>query len=151
MNLLSQLPSTTTKSSKRVGRGYGSGVGGHTCRRGAKGDKARGKTKLTFDGSKIKKGWIKRTPFLRGKHRLISHRPVVNFNLEQLNTWFKSGAKVNRQRLAKAARLSLSQLGTKPIKILSGGDIKKSLIIDQIMLSKKAEEKIIKAGGRVNK
>jgi len=147
MNFLSQLLSTTTKSRKRVGRGYGSGVGGHTCRRGAKGDKARGKTKLTFDGSKIKKSWIKRTPFLRGKHRLLSHQSIINFNLDQLNAWFKSGAKVDRQSLANA---SSSQLASTPIKILSNGEIKKSLIVDQIMLSKKAKEKILKAGGRVN-
>ena len=150
MNLLSKLSSTTTKSKKRVGRGYGSGVGGHTCRRGAKGDKARGKTKLTFDGTKIKKGWIKRTPFLRGKHRLISHNTVVNFNLDQLNAWYKSGAKVNRQNLAKSAGIPLSKLTSIPIKILSNGEIKKSLTIDQIMLSQKAKDKIIKAGGRVN-
>ncbi len=150
MNLLSQLRPTSTKSKKRVGRGYGSGVGGHTCRRGAKGDKARGKTKLTFDGSKIKKGWIKRTPFLRGKHRLISHRTVININLDQLNSWYKNGAKVNRQNLAKAAGIPPFQSASKPIKILSNGEIKKSLTLDKIMLSQKAKEKIIKAGGRVN-
>ena len=69
METLNQLSKTTKKQQKRVGRGYGSGVGGHTTGRGSKGDKVRGKTRITFDGTKIKKGWIKRTPFLRGDRR----------------------------------------------------------------------------------
>ena len=54
MKILSQLKPIVSKAAKRVGRGIGSGVGGHTTGRGAKGDKVRGKTKLTFDGTKIK-------------------------------------------------------------------------------------------------
>ncbi len=59
---LEQLSKTTVKSKKRVGRGYGSGKGGHTVGRGAKGDKARGKIGLTFEGTKVKKSLINRFP-----------------------------------------------------------------------------------------
>ena len=71
MDILSNLQKTVAKTAKRVGRGIGSGVGGHTTGRGAKGDNVRGHGKLTFDGTKIKKSWLKRLPFLRGKHRLL--------------------------------------------------------------------------------
>ena len=54
MEILSQLTKITSKPTRRRGRGIGSGLGGHTVGRGTKGDKARGKTKLTFDGTKIK-------------------------------------------------------------------------------------------------
>jgi len=58
MDTLNNLIKTTTKAQKRVGRGIGSGVGGHTTGRGAKGRKVRGKVKLTFDGTKIKKAGL---------------------------------------------------------------------------------------------
>ena len=63
---LHQLPPTTSRGKKRVGRGYGSGKGGHTTGRGNKGAKARGKIGLLFSGTKIKKGWLKRWPLWRG-------------------------------------------------------------------------------------
>ena len=132
MNILSNLPATTTKSKKRVGRGYGSGRGGHTSGRGAKGSKARSKVKLTFDGSKIKKGWIKRTPFLRGKHRLLKQRQTIIFNLGQLDTWFKDKAEVNLKALSIAGHISLK---TKKVKILSNGKISKALNIKNIPIS----------------
>ena len=147
MNPLSQLRTITTKSKKRVGRGYGSGRGGHTSGRGAKGDKARGKTKLTFDGSKIKKGWIKRTPFLRGKHRLLPQKPTIVFNLTHLDKWFKDKAKVNLATLSAASQLNLQ---SKKVKILSNGKITKALTIQKIPLSQRAKEKILKAGGSLS-
>ncbi len=150
MNTLSQLTKTTTKTKKRVGRGYGSGAGGHTCGRGAKGDKARGKTKLTFDGSKIKKSWIKRTPFLRGKHRLLSQKDIISFNLNQLDGWFKDKDIVSLKTLAQAAKIPLKELKSNKVKILSNGKITKALKIKQISLSLSAKNKIVKAGGSHN-
>uniref|UniRef100_A0A831Z1B9 50S ribosomal protein L15 n=1 Tax=candidate division WWE3 bacterium TaxID=2053526 RepID=A0A831Z1B9_UNCKA len=38
---------------KRVGRGYGSGKGGHTTGRGAKGQKVRGRIRATFEGGQL--------------------------------------------------------------------------------------------------
>ena len=43
MEILTKLTKITTKSARRIGRGFGSGVGGHTVGRGSKGDLARGK------------------------------------------------------------------------------------------------------------
>ncbi len=45
---LENIPNRTT-SGKRLGRGYGSGVGGHTSTRGSKGQKSRaGHKSLVF-------------------------------------------------------------------------------------------------------
>jgi len=52
---LNNLKKTTKSSKKRVGRGYGSGKGGHTSGRGSKGAKSRGKIPLDFSGTKSKK------------------------------------------------------------------------------------------------
>ena len=100
MEILNSLTKIKTKSAKRLGRGIGSSVG-RTSGRGQKGDKARGKAKLTFDGTKIKKGWIKRLPFLRGKHRLNKQEIAIVFRLEQIATWYKETEVVDAKSLAK--------------------------------------------------
>lgn len=64
---LDNLPRIKTKAKKRVGRGYGSGKGGHTVGRGQKGQKTRGKVGPLFEGTKMKKSLIQRLPMLRGK------------------------------------------------------------------------------------
>ena len=149
MEILSQLTKITTKPSRRIGRGIGSGNGGHTAGRGSKGDKARGKNKLTFDGSKIKKSWIKRLPFLRGKHRLNNQKSVINFNLAQLEKWFKANDTVDITILAKKAKLSLKDLKS-DFKILAQGELTKSLSVKGIPASKEAKAKIIAAGGNID-
>ena len=72
---LSKLPKTTKNKKKRVGRGYGSGKGGHTAGRGAKGTKARNKVSLSFMGTKTKKSFIKKLPLNRGKGKFKSLKP----------------------------------------------------------------------------
>jgi len=67
---LSTLPKIVNRSAKRVGRGYGSGKGGHTTGRGTKGQKAREKVRIFFEGTKMKKSLIKRLPFQRGKNKM---------------------------------------------------------------------------------
>ena len=57
------LPKNTKKRKKRVGRGYGSGKGGHTTGRGQKGQKSRKKLNILFEGVKVKKSLINRLSF----------------------------------------------------------------------------------------
>src|SRR4030042_1843717 len=116
MNTLNSLPKTSAKSQKRRGRGIGSGVGGHTTGRGAKGDKARGKTKITFDGTKIKKSWIKRLPFLRGKHLTLKRSHSTIFHLGEIDRLFIAGKIVSSETLK-----------AKNVKILAGGQLTKAL------------------------
>lgn len=139
MNIQSNLSKTTTKSQKRVGRGYGSGVGGHTTGRGAKGDKVRGTTKITFDGTKIKKGWIKRTPFLRGKHRTLKLGTYEVFNLSRIDAMFKAGETVD-----------LKALNCLSAKILSGGTLTKALNFKGLAYSESAKKAILAAGGKID-
>lgn len=65
--MLHELPKITSNKIKRLGRGFGSGVGGHTVGRGNKGHRARaGKSvPLWFEGGQLP--FIKRLPYLRGK------------------------------------------------------------------------------------
>jgi len=149
MDILTNLSKTTTKPARRCGRGYGSGLGGHTSGRGAKGDKARGKTKLTFDGTKIKKGWIKRLPFLRGKNRLNNQKNIITFTLSQIDKWFKSGDIVDANSLAKIKHVSFKRLNAQ-IKVLSVGEITKPLNFKNVLISKSASKKIITAGGKID-
>lgn len=67
---LSRLPTISHRPAKRVGRGRGSGKGGHTTGRGTKGQKSRETIPVTFEGAKFKKSLVKRLPFLRGKGKL---------------------------------------------------------------------------------
>lgn len=61
------LPKVVQRSKKRLGRGYGSGKGGHTSSRGQKGQGSRGKIGILFEGVKMKKSFLKRLPLARGK------------------------------------------------------------------------------------
>jgi len=147
---LNQLPKTKTKSKKRIGRGYGSGKGGHTVGRGAKGEKARGKIALTFEGTKIKKSLIKRLPLQRGKGELksVKRKPLV-VNLKYLNL-FPKETLVNLESLIKAGVVSEKEAKTCGVKILGDGKLKVALKID-LPCSRSAGEKIKKAGGEILK
>jgi len=148
MDILSNLNKTTTKQGRRCGRGIGSGLGGHTSGRGAKGDKARGKTDLAFAGTKHKKSWIKRLPFMRGKHRLESHTNIVNINLSQIDKWFKANEIVDAGSLAQKSKITVKNLNG-GFKILATGDITKALTFKGISLSENSKKKIIAAGGNI--
>ena len=148
MEILTKLTKITQKTARRCGRGIGSGLGGHTSGRGAKGDKARGSTALAFAGTKNKKSWIKRLPFMRGKHRLESQKNIVNINLSQIEKWFKSGETVDFNSLAKNSKTSLKNFHS-GFKILATGNITKALKFKGLSLSKVAQNKIIAAGGNI--
>lgn len=62
-----RLPKVNQRKSKRLGRGIGSGKGGHTSSRGQKGQKSRDGISVLFEGMKMKKSLIKRLPLRRGK------------------------------------------------------------------------------------
>lgn len=147
MEILNKLIKTSERSKKRVGRGYGSGRGGHTSTRGHKGHKARGKVRLTLDGTKIKKGWIKRLPFLRGKHRVLAKNNIISVNLDQLSKWFKSGDVVDSAKIYN--KLKIKANSKNKVKILSSGEIKIPLTLKGLLLSKTALSKITLIGGKI--
>ncbi|HUW24439.1 MAG TPA: 50S ribosomal protein L15 [Patescibacteria group bacterium] len=144
---LAALSKTTKRGKKRIGRGYGSGRGGHTSTRGAKGQKARGKVGLFFQGTKFKKSWLKRLPLVRGKGKLKPQGESVVVNLKYLNL-FQADEEVNLASLkAKGILAKILPEETK-VKILGEGEIKVPLVVS-LPVSRGAQEKIEKAGGKV--
>jgi len=148
MEILTKLTKTTIKQSRRIGRGIGSGNGGHTVGRGSKGHNARTKTDLTFAGTKHKKSWIKRLPFLRGKHRLENRKNIININLNQIDKWFKANEVVDTASISKKSKITLKKLHA-GFKILATGNVTKVLTIKGLDLSEVAKNKIIAAGGNI--
>lgn len=140
---LNQLPRIGPRKAKRQGQGIGSGKGGHTSGRGQKGQKARSKPGLLFEGTKSKKSFLKKLPLLRGKGKFKPREgsPAV-VNLKSLSS-LPSGSEVTGASLVK---MGLTR--TENVKILGEGEIKVALIV-KIPTSTSAAAKIIKAGGKV--
>lgn len=136
----------TGKTKKRIGRGYGSGKGGHTVGRGSKGQKARGKVGLAFSGAKSKKSWLKRLPLWRGKGRFKPRGKKLAINVGQLNESYRDGEKVSPESLAKKRLIKKKEMTL--VKILGKGDLKKKLKVS-VLCSGQAKEKIIAAGGQI--
>lgn len=145
---LDNLTKTTEKSKKRIGRGHGSGKGGHTVGKGKYGQKSRkGKIPLMFEGTKNKKSLLKRLPLLRGKGKFKSFRagPVI-INLKYLNL-FKEGEVVNLDTLVSKKLISKEDK-VFGVKILGEGELNFPLTVE-VRTSKGAREKIEKVGGKV--
>ncbi|MGI5826664.1 MAG: 50S ribosomal protein L15 [Patescibacteria group bacterium] len=145
---LTTLSKTTTKTSKRIGRGHGSGRGGHTSTRGHKGQKARGTIALFFEGSKMKKTLLKRLPLIRGKGKFKPQADnFVIVNLADLAV-FKKDEEVNVSTLKAKGVLPRSFDETVGVKVLGTGELAAALTV-ALPVSKSAKEKIEKAGGKV--
>ena len=80
---LNNLVKITNKKKRRIGQGHGSGRV-KTAGRGTKGQNARGKIPLNFEGGALP--LIKRLPFRRGKgkNKVFKKKPIV-INLKFLN------------------------------------------------------------------
>lgn len=141
-----KLPKIKNKVAKRLGRGYGSGKGGHTVGRGQKGQKARGKIGILFEGLKVKKSLIRRLPLQRGKGRLISKRKPIIIKLALLNL-LPAGSSVDLELLVKEGIVKKEDAEIFGVKILGDGEISKKLTI-LVPISKSAARKIEKAGGK---
>jgi len=137
----------TVKNKKRLGRGYGSGKGGHTAGRGQKGQKSRKKLGLMFEGVKVKKSFIKRLPFLRGKGRFSAQIKPLPLSLEALQE-LPSGTVLNEEYLIKEGLVKKGDILKRGVKVLGSYSLTKKLTVD-LPVSKKAREKIIEAGGSV--
>ncbi|KKQ49411.1 MAG: hypothetical protein US95_C0010G0010 [Candidatus Woesebacteria bacterium GW2011_GWB1_38_5] len=144
---MKKLTTVIHKGKKRLGRGYGSGKGGHTAGRGQKGQKTRKKLGLMFEGVKVKKSFIKRLPFLRGKGRFSAQIKPFPIHLEALQE-LPSGTILNEEYLIKEGFVKKSDISKKGVKVLGNYNLTKKLTVD-LPVSKKAREKIIEAGGNV--
>lgn len=142
---LNSLVKITRSKKKRLGQGHGSGRG-KTSGRGTKGQKARGKIPLSFEGGAV--SLIKRLPFRRGKGRnkAFKRKPVI-INVKALNLLPK-GSRVDTETLIKHHIVDPKDARFYGIKILGEGELLVPLTI-ALPLSKGAKDKIIKAGGKI--
>lgn len=142
-----KLPKVVDRRKKRLGRGYGSGKGGHTVGRGQKGQKARGSVGILFQGFKVKKSLLRRLPIQRGKDKFRAHPKNLVVNLEALNL-LPAGAKIDVETLAKAGIVRLEDAKQLGVKILGNGKLTKKLEL-HLPASKSAVKQIEKLGGKV--
>ena len=144
MNLLNSLLKITDKKQKRLGRGYGSGKGGHTTNRGQKGQKSRvgAKIPLWFEGGSLP--LVKRVPMLRGKGKFKVVRPVAQISINQINNF---DFDVISLETLKANRVIDSAF--KSAKIVKRGKLKKKITVRGVGVTKGALNEIQKLGGSV--
>lgn len=142
---MNQLQKTTTKKLRRLGQGHGSGRG-KTAGRGQKGQNARSKRALSFEGGALP--LIKRLPFRRGKGRNFSlnTKPLV-INIKVLNL-LPSKSVVDIDTLIKHNIVVSSDAKKFGVKILGDGELKSAFTV-KLPISKSAKKKIEKAGGTV--
>lgn len=142
---LNKLKKIKKSSKKRLGQGHGSGRG-KTGGRGTKGQKARGKIPLSFEGGAL--SLIKRLPFRRGKGRnkVFKKKPLV-INIKVLNL-LKKDSVVDLETLIKNRIVDEKDAKMYGVKILGEGDLRIPLTV-KLLVSKGAASKIKKAGGKV--
>lgn len=132
-----------TKTSKRVGRGQGSGKGG-TATRGTKGAQARAgyEHKIGFEGGQMP--LQRRVPKFGFKNPTrVEYRPVNVSDIEALAS-AASLAEVNVQTLVDAGMVGAKDL----VKVLGNGEIKTAVTVTADAFSRSAISKIEAAGGK---
>jgi large subunit ribosomal protein L15 len=133
-------PKKATTKRKRVGRGMGSGMG-KTSTRGHKGQRSRTGSRMIrgFEGGQM--------PL----HRRMPKRGFTNifrkeFNIVSLERLVELGeTTINPDVLRKAGIIKTKH----PVKILGDGELTVALTVSAHKFSKSAQEKITKAGGKV--
>ena len=141
MNLSNiHAPKKSTTKRKRVGRGMGSGMG-KTSTRGHKGQRSRTGSRMIrgFEGGQM--------PL----HRRMPKRGFTNifrkeFNIVSVERLAGLGETTINPDVLRKAGVIKAKL---PVKILGDGELKVALTVSAHKFSKSAQEKITKAGGKV--
>ena len=130
------------KSSKRIGRGHGSGWG-KTAGKGHKGQKARsgGSIRPGFEGGQMP---LQRRVPKRGFNNIFA-KNVVAINLSVLNRKFNDGDTVDAEALMTAGVVKNS---FDAIKVLGNGKLEKKLTVKVSAFSESAKAAIEAAGGK---
>lgn len=145
MNLNNLKPSAgSTFSTKRIGRGQGSGYGG-TSTKGHKGQKSRAgySQKIGFEGGQMP--LQRRLPKFGFKN--INRKEFRAINLDTIQTLIDTKnitGDITRDVLVENGLASKNEL----VKILGRGDLKSGVSISADKFTKSAEEAINKAGGK---
>ena len=141
MNLSNvRAPKKANENKKRVGRGMGSGMG-KTSTRGHKGQRSRSGSRMMrgFEGGQM--------PL----HRRLPKRGFTNIFREEFSV-------VNLDKLAALGETTINPemlhkagltRAKRRVKILGDGELTTALTVQAHKFSKSAQEKITKAGGKV--
>lgn len=140
---LSPAPNST-KRAKRVGRGVGSGLG-KTSGRGQKGQNSRsgGGVRVGFEG---------------GQMPLIRRLPRRGFNNYEFKKQYSIVNVCDLDKLEDGTVVDINLLKEKGIvrkiekfglKVLGNGELSKKLTVKAAVFTKTAQEKIEKAGGKI--
>lgn len=134
----------SNKPKKRLGRGTGSGHG-KTSGKGHKGEKARGKGKISkvFEGGQT--NIIRRTPKY-GFSNAPFKKEYSIVNVATLEKYFSENEEVTPEILIDKKIIKTINDG---IKILGKGEITKPLVVKAHQFSENAKEKIEAAGGKI--
>jgi large subunit ribosomal protein L15 len=153
--MINNLPSPKTKQrAKKLGRGYASGVGGHTVGRGGKGATARGGHKEPRPGFEGGQNPIsRRLPKLKGFTRAyfgskVSNQPIQLSDLEAIAIEDKV-TDFDVQTLVEYGLITPRYNKDLGIKVLFDKEISTKINIKNLQTSKKVKESIEKAGGTV--
>lgn len=139
LNNLSPL----TKKRKRIGRG---GARGGTSGKGHKGQKARSGPHIgiIFEGGQMP--LTRRLP-KRGFSNAPFRKIYEVVNLKDLESFFESGALINRESLIQSGLVKKSDT---LVKILGNGTLNKKLVVHADAFSKSAADAIANKGGEVH-
>ena len=133
----------STKAPKRLGRGIGSGIG-KTSGKGHKGQNARsgGGVRPGFEGGQMP--LVRRLPKVGFTNNFRKDYTTVNISsFEKL----KENTKITAELLKKEG--IISKIAPYGIKVLGNGNVTKAFTVVCNKITKSAEEKIVKAGGKV--
>ena len=133
----------STRETKRLGRGIGSGLG-KTSGRGHKGQKARsgGGVRRGFEGGQTP--LYRRLP-KRGFNNARFRTEYATINLSDLNKYFNDGDEVTPEVLKEKGIIKQQLCG---VKVLGNGELEKKLTIRANRFSSSAVTKIESAGGK---
>ncbi len=138
----------STKKKKRLGRGVGSGYGGHSSTKGNKGQKSRAGSKIPvwFEGGQMP--LQRRVPKYGFKNPFrTEYRPV---NVAKLNELVSEGNIDARKPVTPEVLEGVGLVRAKDlVKILGGGEIESALNVTAHAFSASAKKKIEAAGGSV--
>jgi large subunit ribosomal protein L15 len=132
---------SSNKSSKRVGRGAGSG-NGKTSGKGHKGQKARsgGRVRPGFEGGQMPiQQRLPKFGFVSKSSKYKTH-----IKLSDLNNLKEDIVDIDVLKLNKL----ISKI-IKEVKIINSGELKKAVKLKGLKISKSASEELIKSGGEI--
>lgn len=141
-----KAPEPNKKDKKRIGRGQGSGRGGHTVGKGHNGQRSRSgfKEKFWFEGGQMP--LQRRIPKWGFNNKFRTEYVAVNTGTIQL---FIEHEKLDKQITLEDLRDAGLAGKNDLVKLLGDGEIEASIEIEVHNASKSAEKKVEDAGGSI--